>query len=165
MNKIKLLLIVVFAGSFTFSSCKKESGCTDKNANNFDVDAETNSGCVYRYASSIEVSGVSSTNPNGESWDIDGSYPDLKVNFGKSSNSGYDFTTDTQVDTLAASLTPNSNIQFTNQEWKYELVDDDLLSASEIIASGTFNPVTQGGSKVITITNGTITVKFNFTLN
>lgn len=161
----KLVLIVFAVTLFSLQSCKKEEGCTDKNANNFDSDAEENSGCVYRYASTIDISGVSVNNPNGDPWDIDGTAPDLKINFGKSTSSGFDFTTDTQIDVSATTLTPTSNIQFTNELWKYELVDDDLLSASEVIATGTFNPVTQGGSNVISITNGNVIIKFNYTLN
>ncbi|MEP7170518.1 MAG: hypothetical protein ABI855_14205 [Bacteroidota bacterium] len=165
MTKSKLVLTVFIASLISIAGCSKKEGCTDNNANNFDSDAEKNSGCVFRYSSTVDVSGVSTANPNGDPWDSDGTGPDLKMNFGKGTSSGYDFTTNTQNNQSATTLTPSSSIQFTNEEWKYQLVDDDLFSASEVIATGTFNPVTQGGSNVISITNGNVIIKFNYTVH
>jgi hypothetical protein len=159
----KLVLIVFFSALIALPGCKKE-GCTDFNADNYDGNADKNSGCVYRYASTIDVAGVAFTNPAGGTWDIDESGPDLRVDFGKSSSSGFDFTTDTRTNASSASLTPTSNIQFTNEDWKYEVVDDDLLGASEIIASGTFNPLQQGSSNMISIMNGSVSIKFNYSV-
>lgn len=156
-------LILFLTCLIAAGSCKKE-GCTDLNGDNYEGNADKNSGCIYRYAGTVDVSGVSATNPAGESWDIDQSGPDLKVNFGKTSSSGYDFTTETKTNLLSASLTPASSIQFTNADWKYEVVDDDLLGASEIIASGTFNPLQQGSSNVISIMNGNVIIRFNYTV-
>lgn len=163
INKILFLSLAVIATSL--SACKKNEGCTDKNANNYDSDADENKGCVFRYASTINISGIPTNNPNNDPWDLDGTGPDLRINFGKNSSSAYDFSTDIQNDVLVATLTPTSNIQFTNEVWKYQIVDEDLLSSPETIATGTFNPVTQGGSNEISINNGTIIIKFNYTVN
>lgn len=165
MKKSNLVIILFAAALMGTVGCSKKSGCTDTNANSYDSEADKNAGCVFRYSSTIDISGVSVSNPNGDPWDIDGTGPDLRMNFGKSSSSGYDFTTDIRYDESSATLTPSSSIQFTNAEWKYELIDDDLLTAPETIASGTFNPVTQGGSNVISITNGNVIVKFNYTVH
>lgn len=164
MKTSKLVLMFFTAALLSVVGCSEKEGCTDNNANNFDAGAEKNSGCVFRYSSTIDVSGVSVTNPNGDPWDIDGTGPDLRLNFGKATSSGYDFSTDLRYDVSSATLTPSSNIQFTNAEWKYQLIDDDLLSSPETIASGTFNPVTQGSSNVISISNGNVVIKFNYTV-
>lgn len=165
MKKNKFVLFIFAAAILSTVGCAKKEGCTDKNANNYDSVAEENSGCLFRYSSTIDVSGVSTNNPNGDPWDIDGTGPDLRLNFGKTSSSGYDFSTDIKYDESSATLTPSSSIQFTNAEWKYQLIDDDLLSSPETIASGTFNPVTQGSSNVISISNGNVVIKFNYTVH
>lgn len=163
--KSKLVLIIFTVALLGTVGCSRKEGCTDSNANNYDSGADKNSGCAFRYSSTVDISGVLTNNPNGDPWDIDGTGPDLKMNFGKSTSSAYDFSTDTQNDVSATTLTPSSSIQFTNEEWKYQLVDDDLLSSPEVIATGTFNPVTQGGSNVISITNGNVIIKFNYTVH
>ncbi len=164
--KANYIIITLFLSSFTLltTSCDKKEGCTDSQANNFDSDAKENAGCEYRYASTIDISNVPTANPAGTEWDLDGSGPDLKLNFGKNTSSGYDNTTNTISDVFATSLSPVSSIQFTNEVWKYQLVDEDLLSSDEVIATGTFNPVTQGGSNAITISNGGITISFRYTV-
>ena len=165
MRKSKLGLIIFAAALLGTVGCGKKEGCTDTNANNYDLDADKNSGCVFRYSSTVDISGVSINNPNGDPWDLDGTGPDLRMNFGKSTSSGYDFSTDIVYDGSSATLTPSSSIQFTNAEWKYQLIDDDLISSPETIATGTFNPVTQGGSNIISITNGNVIIKFNYTVH
>ncbi len=160
-------LIVAFllsTGTVFTTSCTKKEGCTDIQANNYDSDAKKNVGCQYRFASTIDISNVPTTNPAGTEWDIDLSGPDLKLNFGKNSNSGFDNSTNVISDVFATSLTPISNIQFTNETWKYQLIDVDLLSSDEVIATGTFNPVSQGGNNIITITNGSISITFHYTV-
>jgi len=163
--KQKTILISMFCLSLTILNvgCIKKEGCMDRNADNYDPDAKKSATCIYRYAASIDISNVPTTNASGGQWDADGSAADLKVNFGKNSNSGYEFTTNTSDNSLSASLAPASNVQFTNEEWKYQLVDDDLITNNEVIASGTFNPLAQGGSNVISLNNGGITLKFKYT--
>jgi hypothetical protein len=124
--------------------CKKDKeGCTDPNADNYDPKADKNTECRFRYASNIDMSSVPSTKGDGSGWD-DGDGPDLKINFGKSSSSGYSYTTNTAENAgTSATLMPSGSVQFTNEEWKFELVDVDLLG-SETITTGTFNPLKGG---------------------
>ncbi len=163
IRMISILLLSLFLTGLN-SGCKDKEGCTDINADNYNRDAEKNSGCVYRYSSSIEVSNVPNMNAAGTNWDADGTGPDLKVNFGKSMGNEFEFTTNTSMNSSSASLVPASSIQFTNETWKYELVDEDLLSGNEIIASGTFNPVDEGESNIIRITTGNIIIQFKYNI-
>ena len=49
MFKKLLSLTAIFVFCFAFTSCKKEEGCTDKNAANYSVDAEEDDGtCTYK---------------------------------------------------------------------------------------------------------------------
>ena len=42
------LVFVFFVSIFCFSACKKEQGCTDPNAQNYDSNADTDDGsCIY----------------------------------------------------------------------------------------------------------------------
>jgi hypothetical protein len=61
---MKKLLYIFFAVSIIFSACKKEEGCTDSLATNFNIDAEDDDGsCVFGIAGgswitqSIEATG------------------------------------------------------------------------------------------------------------
>ena len=48
MFKKLLSLSAIFVLCFAFTSCKKEEGCTDKNATNYSVDAEEDDGtCTF----------------------------------------------------------------------------------------------------------------------
>jgi hypothetical protein len=124
--------------------CKKDKeGCTDPNADNYDSRADKNTECRYRFASNIDISDVPSAKPDGSGWD-DGDGPDLKLNYGKSSSVGYSYTTNTAENAgSSATLMPSGSVQFTNEEWKFELVDVDLLG-NETITTGTFNPLKGG---------------------
>jgi hypothetical protein len=165
MKRIHIISTVLTVGLFIAVGCNDKEGCKDINATNYDSAAEKNIDCKYRYASTIDVSGVQDKNPNGDNWDGDGSGPDLKLNFGKGSNANFDFTTNTISNGLSGSLTPSRSIQFTNETWKYELIDEDLIGSPEVIATGTFNPIALSGSNSFTLTNGTVNLKFNFTTN
>jgi hypothetical protein len=165
MKLINLSVVFFLTTVAVFTtSCDKKEGCTDIQADNYDSEAKENTGCQYRYVTTIDISNVPTANPAGTEWDIDGSGPELKLNFGKNTSSGYDYTTNSVSDAFATSLTPISNIQFTNETWKYQLVDEDLLSSDEVIASGTFNPISQGGNSIITISNGSISLTFHYKL-
>jgi len=49
MFKKLLSLTAIFVLCFAFTSCKKEEGCTDKNATNYSVDAEEDDGtCTFK---------------------------------------------------------------------------------------------------------------------
>ncbi len=164
--KTKFILGVLMSSAilFTAPGCKDEKeGCTDPNADNYDSKADINKNCRFRFASNIDISNVSATKPDGSTWD-DGSGPDLKLNFGKVSSMGFDHSTNTAENAgSSATLVPNSDIMFTNEMWKFELVDEDLLG-SETIASGTFNPLSSTSENIITIEAGGATFKFKYTI-
>ena len=45
--KIKTIVLAIVVVAITFTSCKKEQGCTDSRANNFSVSAEEDDGSCY----------------------------------------------------------------------------------------------------------------------
>lgn len=159
MGLISAMLLI------TAPACKDKdkTGCTDPNADNYDSKADVNSTCRYRHASNIDISDVPTTKPGGNSWD-DSDGPDLKLNFGKSSSTGYDYTTNTANDAgTSATLMPSSDITFTSEEWKFELVDVDLIG-SETVASGTFRPLANSIDNVIEVKANGVTIKFKYTI-
>ena len=57
MKKLFYLFIIT---SFIFTSCKKEEGCTDPIASNYNMDAEQNDGsCIYLGCTDINASNYS----------------------------------------------------------------------------------------------------------
>jgi hypothetical protein len=164
--KMKLMTIGLLSSlliAFTPACKKDKEGCTDPNADNYDSKADKNTECRFRYASNIEVSSVPSTKPDGSGWD-DGNGPDLKLNFGKSSSSGFTYTTNTADDAGAsATLMPSGSVQFTSEEWKYELIDVDLLG-NETIATGTFNPLRSSTNNEFEVENNGVKIKFKYTI-
>ncbi len=147
-------------------ACNKNiEGCTDSNADNFNSLANKNKDCRYRYASNIDISDLPLYKPDGTAWDS-GDGPDIKVNFGKKSNNGYDYSSSVS-DNLSGNsttVTPNGSIKFNNEDWKYQIVDKDLLG-EEVISSGTFNPITaSSSSSSITLVNNGVTIKFKYTI-
>ena len=161
--KSKIIAISAIAIlTLSLSACNNRKGCTDPNANNYDGNADKNAGCTFRFASNIDVSNVPANRSNGTPWDgSDG--PDLKLNFGKSSSSGYDFSTNTADNTTNATLTSSSSIKFTNENWKYELVDVDALG-NEVITTGTFNPLQTTTTNEVVLTSNGVTIKFKYTI-
>jgi hypothetical protein len=150
----------------TIPSCKDDDkeGCTDPNADNYDSKADKNKDCRYRYASNIDITSIPTTKPGGSAWDDDNSGPDLKLNFGKSTSSTYDYTTNTgENGGTSVTLMPNGSVQYTNEEWKFQLVDVDALS-SEVIASGTFNPLKSTTENVLEVQANGVTFKFKYTI-
>lgn len=165
--KTKLILMGLISAALfvTTPGCKDKDkeGCTDPNADNYDSKADVNATCRYRHAANIDVSSVPTTKTGGDSWD-DSDGPDLKINFGKSSSSGYDYTTNTATDaTTAATLIPTSDVTYSNEEWKFELVDVDLLG-SEVIASGAFRPLASATDNVVEIKSNGVVLKFKYTI-
>lgn len=158
--KTKIIGMMIITAA-TFSACNNKTGCTDPNADNYDGKADKNADCRYRFASNIDVSNVPPNKPDGTAWDSDG--PDLKINFGKSSSSDFEYSTNTADDANNATLTSSSSVKFTNENWKFELVDVDLLG-KEVITSGTFNPLQSTSTNMIEINNNGIIIKFKYTI-
>jgi hypothetical protein len=164
-SKIILMGLISAALFVTTPGCKDKDreGCTDPNADNYDSKADKNTDCRYRHASNIEISNVPNTKPGGDSWD-DSDGPDLKLNYGKSSKSGYDYTTNTAENAgTSATLMPTSDVTFSDEEWKFELVDVDLLS-NEVIATGTFRPLGSNSNNTVTVEANGVTFKFKYTI-
>ena len=155
-----LLALTMIVGAY---SCKKEKkeGCTDRNATNFDSDAEVNKGCQYKYLVDVTLTSVASTDNEGNVWD-DGGEPDVRIRFSKNSSSDFDYQTGIADDfSSATNLAVGSSVQFTNENWKYIILDDDGLLGTETIAAGTFNPLTSGDNGKITLANGSTVFSFN----
>jgi hypothetical protein len=165
--KTKIILMGLMSAALfvTTPGCKDKDkeGCTDPNADNYDSKADVNSTCRYRHASNIDISDIPMTKTGGDSWD-DSDGPDLKLNFGKSSNSGYDHTTNTAENGgTSATLIPTGDVTFNSEEWKYELVDVDLIG-NEVIASGTFRPLSSASNNVVEVKANGVTFKFKYTI-
>ena len=168
MRKRLIAYLMIFTSIvLVMSACKKEKGCMDLDAENLDLDAEKDDGsCQYRYASSIDVNSFPSTDGNGNAWDILGDGPDIYVRFSKASSMNWDYRSNTADNTYApSSLVILSGIQFTNSDWHFQLMDADDTSADDLIASGTFNPLTDGSNGSITIDANGTSVTFKYTVD
>lgn len=154
LKLIGLIGIVLFSTS-AFTGCKQK-GCTDRNSDNYDPDAEKSDGsCVYRFSSGIQIS-----TPTGGGYDIaDG--PELYVIFKKTSSSTWDYTSSVGSNSYSALLT-SPEVQFTNEEWKFEMYDYDSLDPDDFIISGTFNPIELGSDGNITLSGSGITITFKY---
>lgn len=160
--KTKLLIVAAAGLFFLGTGCTKDNeGCTDINADNYDTQAEVNKDCKYRYATSVIISGVPATKSNGEFWDTEGGLPDLKIIFAKNESGHVDVITSTAGNTQSATLSLPAEVQLTNGDWKYDLLDDDI-GLPEVIASGHFNPLQDGAGGTIKLINGTISITFNY---
>jgi hypothetical protein len=160
------LFAVIAAALFllTATSCKRVSGCTDVNAENYNQDAEKDDGsCRCRYASAVRIDDVHATDGAGNAWDPF-SAPDLYVRFAKASSSKWDYVTsvDDEATMPSSLILPNGGAQFTNESWQFEIVDKDSPDADDVIYSGTFNPITSGGTGSISIVQGAISITFQY---
>jgi hypothetical protein len=164
-TKVILMGLISAALLVTSPGCKDKDreGCTDPNADNYDSKADVNSECRYRHASNIELSNVPGTKTGGDSWD-DSDGPDLKINFGKSSQSGYSYTTNTAENAgTSATLIPTSDVTFSDEEWKFQLVDVDLIG-NEVVATGTFRPLSSNSDNTVTAEANGVKFKFKYTI-
>ena len=161
-----LLLSLILAWSSPFwSGCTKIKGCTDKNAESYNSLADKDNGsCVYRYPSAVKVVSVPATNTDGSNWDLtDG--PDVYVRFTKSTANNWLYTTATQ-DNFSSPVTftlSGVTDYFTNEDWKYEVWDKDSPDADDLMASGTFNPLSGSGGN-INIINGSTSLIIQYTV-
>lgn len=165
MKKYQLLfpMLLIFLAT---SSCKKEKGCTDLDADNYKSSAEKDDGtCKYRNAASVRIDATPSTDGSGAAWDPF-SAPDLFVRFSKSSSTTWDNITNTVDEaTLPASLIlPNGDVKFTNENWQFQIVDADSPDDDDVIFSGTFNPLTNGGTGNVVVTGTGVSITFIYTV-
>ena len=179
---MKKLLYTFLAVGIIFSNCKKEDdkpnnndpvqGCTDANANNYNVEATIDDGsCQYSPStlvlSSITINAIPMTN-NGSNWDVGVlglEYPDvfyvLKQGLG-------DITSSSSQDNVATfPILFTENLPYTinnlSQEYTIELYDNDQIAGigeNELIGSCSLTPneYISVESDEINITNGGIDI-------
>ncbi|MFN8288487.1 MAG: hypothetical protein U0V74_17145 [Chitinophagales bacterium] len=158
----KVLTIAGATLLFAITGCKKE-GCKDPNADNYDSKATESTACYYRYANAVVIHSFPATKPDNSSWDSNNG-PDIRVEFSRNATTGYDYQTETKDDqTGPGSYDVPSGIQFTNETWKYVVIDEDgLFDDNDIIATGTFNPLSSGSSGKISIQNGGLNMDIEY---
>ncbi|MFN8298142.1 MAG: hypothetical protein U0T75_03480 [Chitinophagales bacterium] len=157
----KLTMLAGMTLLLAVSSCKKE-GCKDPNADNYDSKATESTACYYRYANNVVIHSYPTQKPDNSDWDA-GSGPDIRVEFSRQSTSGFDYATETKDDVSGpTSLHVGSGIQFTRETWKYVVLDDDGIGDDDIMATGTFNPLTSGSNGKISITNGSLSMDIEY---
>ncbi len=140
-----------------FSSCKKK-GCMDINADTYDSSAEKSGTCYYRYGSSVSVIA-----PNSVNYDpLDA--PDLFIRFAKNSSTQWDFTTSVFNDSYSFNASFNEEFMFTNEQWDYEVYDEDTFDPNDLVCSGSFNPLQDGVDGKIVIFNGGVEIQFPYSI-
>jgi hypothetical protein len=166
MKRSQILLAVLFLLVINIlPSCKKK-GCTDRDADNFDENAEKSDGsCQCRYASSVRIDAIPSTDGSGSAWDTF-SAPDLFVRFSKSSSSTWDYVTNTVSDASfpTSLILPSGDVKFTNENWQFQIVDYDSPDPNDVIYSGTFNPLTNGGTGNVVIAGTGVSITFVYSV-
>lgn len=155
-KKLILLIGIMIFSTSAFTGCKQK-GCTDRDSDNYDPDAEKSDGsCVYRYCSGIQV-----TTPTSVGYDpVDG--PELYVHFAKASSANWDNLSSQGADSYS-SLLSSPSVQFTNENWQFEIFDYDSMDPDDLIITGTFNPLEQGSGGNITISGSGVIITFKYT--
>ncbi|HEY0031324.1 MAG TPA: hypothetical protein VGC65_11235 [Bacteroidia bacterium] len=164
MKKPNLLLTLLFALTITVTTSCRKKGCTNRDADNYEENAKKDDGsCMCRYASAVRIDAIPATNGSGSSWDFGA--PDLYVRFSKSSSPTWDYVTNIASDaaTPASLILPSGDIKFTNENWQFQIVDYDTPDPDDIIFSGTFNPLSNGGSGNIVVTGTGVSLTFIYT--
>jgi hypothetical protein len=158
MKKNQFLVIMLFLLSAVFfSSCKKK-GCTDINADNYDSSAEKSGTCYFRYGKTVAVIA-----PNSVNYDpLDA--PDLFIRFAKTSSPQWDYTTPVVNDSYSFTANFNNEYLFTNEEWSYEVYDEDTFDPNDLVCSGTFNPLKDGTDGKVVIFNGGVEIQFPYSV-
>lgn len=165
MKTIKLFILSILAIALTTTSCSKRKGCTNRNAENYDQQAEKDDGsCRCRYVSSVTVTAIPAADGAGDAWDPF-SAPDIFVRFAKASSTTWEQTnTDDEASFPSSLILPDGELQFTNESWQFEIVDDDTPDGDDVIYSGTFNPVTSGGTGNVIIAQGGVNITFHYNI-
>ncbi len=142
--------------SASFLTSYKKKGCTDINADNYDSSAEKSTTCYFRYGKTVAVIA-----PNSINYDpLDA--PDLFIVFAKSSSPQWDYAT--PVVDNSYSFTANFNVEhmFTDEQWDYEVYDQDTFDEDDLVCSGSFNPLKDGKDGKIIIFNGGVEIQFPY---
>ena len=149
-----MLAFVLISASF-LSSCKKK-GCTSIDADNYDSSAEKSGTCYFRYGSSVTVIA-----PNSVNYDpLDA--PDLYIRFAKNSSPQWDYTTSVYNDSYSFTANFNADYMFTNEQWDYEVYDEDTFDPNDLVCSGSFNPLQDGVDGKVVIFNNGVEIQFPY---
>jgi hypothetical protein len=177
MVKLFLQYIMLLFAVICFS-CKKDEAvieedvvCTDVHSPYYsNKGIADNATCKYMYVTEYEITNFPPKNGSGN-WDpiAVGNFvnPDLIFYFGKETAQNWSFISTVIDNTTPAGInkwTAPIQLMLTNEEWKWNLEDDDSpLSSNEIIASGTFNPLKQSrqNGKFVVQTN-LVTITFYY---
>jgi hypothetical protein len=150
-------LVIIVIGLLFLTSCKKK-GCTDFDADNYDGSAEKNGTCYFRYGKSVSV-----FVPNSINYDpLDA--PDLFIRFAKHSSPQWDFTTTVVNNSYSLTANFNEDFLFTNEQWDYQVYDEDTFDPNDLVCSGSFNPLEDGIDGEVIIFNGGIEIQFPYTV-
>jgi hypothetical protein len=157
MKKLKLIPIALIALSISFiTSCRKK-GCSDLDADNYDSQAEKSGTCYFRYGNKVVIIA-----PNSINYDpLDA--PDLFIKFAKNSSPQWDYTTTVIDNSYSFTANFNAEYMFTNEQWDYEVYDQDTFDADDLVCSGSFNPLKDGTDGKIIIFNGGVEIQFPYT--
>jgi hypothetical protein len=156
MKNLSLLTLALVSGVFITSCTKK--GCTDFNADNYDGSAVKSGTCFFRYGSSVAV--IAPNNVNYDPLDA----PDLFIRFAKSSSSQWDYTTPVVNDSYSFTANFNEEFLFTNEQWDYQVYDEDTFDPNDLVCSGSFNPLQDGVDGKVIIFNGGVEIQFPYSV-
>lgn len=166
MKTIQKTLLILCAGLAVTTSCKKEEpelrdekvgGCLDKNSPMYNASADfDDESCVYAYVNAYEIAYHPSKDENGDDWDLwVNTDADLILRVKVDGAADWLFESaviDNQPHDEPAVWTAPENIKLLNQDYFWEVYDNDGTSGDDFVASGTFNPITLANNGTITTT-------------
>lgn len=150
-------LTMIFIGLIFLTSCKKK-GCTDYNADNYDSSAEKSGTCYFRYGKTVSV--IAPNSINYDPFDA----PDLFIRFAKNSSPQWDFVTTVVNDSYSFTANFNADYMFTNEQWDYQVYDEDTFDANDLVCQGSFNPLQDGVDGKVVIFNGGVQIQFPYSV-
>lgn len=152
---MKKIILPLLAFSLFATACKKKDGeeekiggCTDKDSPFYEKGLDFDDGtCKYAFVTEVEVHNFPELD-NGSSWDWPSGKADIYFKLKPVSASDYtNYFTSESNDIGNAThndvneWTSATQFQLTNEDWYWELMDKDDTSADDVIATGTFNPL------------------------
>lgn len=170
---------LVFILFITVSSCRKDKykpdekigigGCMDENSPFFNSIAAYDDGsCQFLYITEYEL-----VEYKDDEWDLlIGTNADVYLKVKRQTSSYWEFTSNSINNagpSTAQIWTAPEQFQLLNETYQWELYDADSppFDADDLMASGSFNPVTGGigGAVISESSDGTTTVKIHFRLS
>lgn len=162
---MKNIWLVLVCFSTYFMSCKKKpvektGGCMDIHSPLYSSTAEINDGsCKYIYAVEYEITDFPSKKSDGNNWDWDLTGltidPDLILYINKQGSDDFSYTSpviNNVTNSDEVIWTSTDQFKMINEIWEWSLYDSDI-DDDDLIAEGTFNPVSQFTSDHIILTS------------